>query len=263
MKIKIAINQFKIGANKVENVKKAKEFIMKSVLSESDIIVLPECFICPYDVKVFDDYSEIISEETKIIQLFKKISHDNPKIYIFAGSIIEKEDNKLFNTCLVFNNGSIISKYRKNNLYNIKMKEHSFSEGDVLSPGIKPTIVDTTFGKIGIGICYDVRFPDLAKYYQENGCKMIIYPGSFNRITGPVHWKLLQQARALDNLLYVVSCSAACNTDSSFESYGKSFVISPWGEVLSETDLDKEQIRITEINLELIDEVRNKLPILN
>jgi omega-amidase len=263
MKIKVAINQFKIGANKVENIKKAKEFIMKSILSESNIIVLPECFVCPYDVNVFNDYSEIISDDSKIIQLFKNITSEYTNIYIFAGSIIEKEEELLYNTCLVFNKGEIISKYRKNNLYKIKMKEHSFSEGDVLSPGTKPTIVDTSFGKIGIGICYDVRFPELAKFYQENGCKIIIYPGSFNRITGPVHWKLLQQARALDNLLYVVSCSAACCPGSSFESYGKSYVISPWGEVLSETELDKEQIRVVDIDLELINEIRSKLPILN
>ena len=157
----------------------------------------------------------------------------------------------------------MIGKYRKNNLYKITLENHSFSEGDVLTAGHEPTIINTKFGKVGIGICYDVRFPELAKYYQENDCDIIIYPGSFNRVTGPKHWKLLQQVRALDNLLYVISCSTACNFGSTFESYGKSFIISPWGDVLSETELDSEEIISKEIEIDSVTKYREILPILN
>ena len=266
-KPKISVCQFKVGLDKIENLLKARKYILDAINNGSNLIVLPECFIGPYDVNLFEKYSEpvLLNDEVNSpsVYMLQKCSKENQEVYIFGGSIIENDDGKLYNTCLVFYNGDLIAKYRKNNLYKINMKEHSFCEGDILSPGINPTIVETKFGKIGLGICYDVRFPDLAKYYQIAGCKIIIYPGSFNRVTGPKHWKLLQQVRALDNLLYVVSCSTACSFGSTFESYGKSFIISPWGDVLSETELDSEEIISKEIEIENVNKYREILPILN
>lgn len=260
--VKVAVCQFKGTLSKVDNLNKAKEFVKKSISKGSKIIVLPECFAVPYDISLFDEYSELKLDTSPSIKIFKELTKDISDVYIFAGSIIEKEEDKLYNTCFVYNNGNIIGNYRKNNLYKIKLKDHQFSEEVVLTRGLSPSIIDTIYGKIGIGICYDLRFPELAKYYQQNGCKIIIYPGSFNKITGPLHWKLLQQSRAIDNQLYVVSCSAACNNDMKFRSYGKSFIISPWGNVLSETELDSEEEVVKEIDLNLIDEIRNKIPIL-
>ncbi len=260
--VKIAVCQFKGSMNKLENINKAKEFVSRSIDKGSKIIVLPECFAVPYEINLFSQYSEKKLDSSPSINIFRELTKDKSDIYIFAGSIIEEENNKLYNTCFVYNNGNIIGSYRKNNLYKINLKEHSFSEEAVLSPGLEPTIIDTIYGKIGIGICYDLRFPKLAKYYQENGCKLIIYPGSFNRITGPVHWKLLQQARAIDNQLFVISCSAASNNEMKFKPYGKSFIISPWGAVISETQLDSEEEIVKDIDLNMINEIRNKIPIL-
>ena len=92
---------------------------------------------------------------------------------------------------------------------------------------------------------------------------MIIYPGSFNRITGPKHWKILQQVRALDNQLFVASCSSACSFGSGYESWGKSYLISPFGEIVLETELDKEVTIMSEINVADIYKIRQRLPILN
>lgn len=272
-KVKISICQYQIGTNKKNNISKADKYIRESMKDNPNIIVLPECFVCPYDINVFKKNSECVLEsfndkDSPATYMLYKCSRDYPNVYIFGGSIIEKEikengDIFLYNTCLVFHNGKLIKKYRKVNLYKIQIDEHSFCEGDILNSGNKPTIVNTIYGKIGLGICYDVRFNDLAKYYQEAGCKMIIYPGSFNRFTGPKHWLVLQQARALDNQLFVISCSAACNFGSSYESYGKSYIISPWGSIVSETKLDKEEILSSLINLSEITEIRRKLPILS
>ena len=268
---RVSICQFKVTPNKNYNIDNARLNIEKAVESKSDIIVLPECFVCEYDVKIFEENSECITpninESSPAANMLLNSSKRFPDVYIFGGSIIEKEFEvdttfKLYNTCLVFHQGKLIAKYRKNNLYKITMKEHSFSEGDVLTAGHKPTIVDTVYGKIGIGICYDIRFPELAKYYQENDCQVIIYPGSFNTITGPRHWKILQQVRALDNQLFVVSCSSACSKGSSYESHGKSYMISPWAKIIAETDLDKEEIVTVFLNLSEISSIRQTLPIL-
>lgn len=264
--VKISVCQFKIGADKFTNIENAKKNLIDSC-GKSNIVVLPECFICPYDTKVFRDYAEkIFNPKDKTCLAFnmlQEVSKIFQNVYIFGGSIIEEDEKgNVYNTCLVFYDGKLIGKYRKINLYKIYLEEHSFCEANVLSPGDLPKIIDTIYGKIGIGICYDLRFPELTKYYQQNDCVMVIYPGSFNRITGPKHWQILQQVRAIDNQLFIVSCSSACNFGSSYESYGKSFIISPWGKILSETSLDKEENISNTIDLNEIRLVKNSLPIL-
>ena len=267
-KVKVAVCQFKIGVDKQKNIEKAKNYINKSASLKANIIVLPECFVCPYDINTFKNYAEKITykiskTDTPAFYMLKNASEENRNTYIFGGSIIEEDvHGNLYNTCLVFYNGILKGKYRKINLYKIMLTEHQFSEGDVLKPGQDPVIINTIYGKIGIGICYDIRFGDLAKKYMLNNCKLIIYPGSFNRITGPKHWKILQQVRALDNQLFVVSCSSACSFGSSFESYGKSFIVSPFGEIIGETILDREEIMCKDIHLDSIESTRASLPIL-
>jgi len=107
----------------------------------------------------------------------------------------------------------------------------TFKESDTLSPGDNLTIIDSPWGKIGVGICYDIRFPELAMLMREKGVGLMVYPGAFNTTTGPLHWELLQRARAVDNQVFVATASPARNPDSSYQAWGHSSLISPWGEV--------------------------------
>jgi omega-amidase len=264
----VAICQFKITENKMENIAKARNKIINASNKGATIVILPECFICTYDVNIFKENSEKIynpnDQSCLAYNMLIETSKLNLDVYIFGGSIIEQDVNgNLYNTCIVTYGGNVIASYRKNHLYTINLTEHSFCEGSVLTPGNESCMVNTRFGRIGLGICYDLRFSDLAKTYMEEGCFMIIYPGSFNRITGPKHWKILQQVRALDNQLYVASCSSACSFGSNYESWGKSYLISPFGEVILETELDKEITIMSEVNVSDIFKVRQRLPILN
>ena len=273
--LNISVCQFKIEDDKFKNISKAKEQIDLAFQKSKKInfIVLPECFVCPYDINIFKENSEPINNlfdsiESPATCMLRESSLKYPDVYIIGGSIIESEyieqlGKKLYyNTCLVFYNGNIIGKYRKINLYKINLKEHKYCEADVLDHGDTPVIIQTKFAKIGIGICYDLRFNELARYYQENDCKIIFYPGSFNRFTGPKHWLPLQLVRAIDNQLFVVSCSSACNFNSEYESYGKSYIISPWGRILNETELDKEEVISASIDLDEVTSTRENIPIL-
>jgi omega-amidase len=271
--VRMSICQYKILDDKLKNIERARNQIDLVCKKNPNFVVLPECFVCHYDINIFEDNAEPIDnlfdpKKSPATCMLRDSSLKYPNVYIVGGSIIESEfienmDYTLyFNTCLVFYNGNIIGKYRKINLYRINMKEHSYCEADVLTSGDKPVIFKTEFGKVGLGICYDIRFGKLAKYYQENDCKIIIYPGSFNRFTGPIHWLILQQVRALDNQLFIVSCSSVCNVGSSYESYGKSYIISPWGTIIKETILDNEESIEAILNLDEITTTRKNLPIL-
>ena len=259
-KLKLALCQMNVIDDKEENLKKASSMIT-SASKEADFIVLPEMFNCPYSNDKFIEYCE---EENDSITLntISKLAGIN-EVYILAGSIPEKEDNKLFNTSYLFNkDGKIIAKHRKMHLFDIDVKDKiTFKESDVLTAGNNFTIAETEFGKIGIGICYDVRFPELARIMVENGALILFYPGAFNMTTGPAHWELLFRSRALDNQVYCIGVAPALNETASYHSFGHSIITNPWGEIIAEADLE-EEIIFSEIDLKEIKKVREELPLL-
>lgn len=260
-KIKLALCQMNVIDNKDENIKNAAFMIEESKSNNVDFIVLPEMFNCPYSNDKFIEYAE---EEKDSITL-NKISSlaEKNNVYILAGSIPERENGKLYNTSYLFDRqGDIIAKHRKMHLFDIDVKgKITFKESDVLTAGDNVTTADTEFGKIGIGICYDVRFPELARLMVENGALILFYPGAFNMTTGPAHWELLFRSRALDNQVYCVGVAPALNEDASYHSFGHSIVANPWGEIIAEAD-EKENLIISEIDLSEIKRIREELPLL-
>ncbi|KNZ57073.1 uncharacterized protein VP01_224g1 [Puccinia sorghi] len=151
----------------------------------------------------------------------------------WLGSIPERspDDPKvLYNSAPVFQpDGKLVALHRKLHLFDIDIPNQiTFKESETLSAGSDPvTIVETPFGKIGLGICYDIRFPEMAMIAARRGCIAMIYPGAFNLTTGPLHWELLQRARAVDNLIYVAACSPARNPSSAYQAWGHSSIIDP------------------------------------
>ena len=259
--IKLALCQMNVIDDKEENLKKAELMIKDSITQNADFIILPEMFNCPYSNDKFLEYCE---EENSSITI-SKISElsDKHGVYILAGSIPEKEDGKLYNTSYLFDrNGKIIAKHRKMHLFDIDVKDKiTFKESDVLTAGNKVTVAKTEFGKIGIGICYDIRFPELARIMSENGAKILFYPGAFNMTTGPAHWELLFRTRALDNQVFCVGVAPALNKNASYHSFGHSIITNPWGDVIAEAN-KKEELIISEINLNEIKKIREELPLL-
>ena len=183
-------------------------------------------------------------------------------VYVIGGSIPERQKDKLYNTCCVFSpEGSLIAKHRKVHLFDIDIPgKIAFKESDTLTAGDKLTVVETKYGKIGVGICYDLRFPEMAMIYAKRGAKLIVYPGAFNMVTGPVHWQLLQQARALDNQLFVATCSPARDEKASYTAWGHSTVVGPFAEVVASAD-HKPGIVYADIDLKQVEERRLNMPL--
>lgn len=260
-KIKLALCQMNVIDDKEANIEKATSMINDSADNNADFIVLPEMFNCPYSNDKFIEYGEYENESTTLMTISELASENN--VYILAGSIPEYEKDNLYNTSYLFDRtGSIIAKHRKMHLFDIDVKDKiTFKESDVLTSGENVTVAETEFGKVGIGICYDVRFPELARLMVEDGALILFYPGAFNMTTGPAHWELLFRSRALDNQAFCVGVAPALNMDASYHSYGHSIVTSPWGEIISQAD-EKEDIIFCEIDLSEIKKVREELPLL-
>ena len=260
-KIKLALCQMNVIDNKKANLEKASSMIVDSVDNNADFIVLPEMFNCPYSNDKFIEYAED-ERESPTLNEISALARDND-VYILAGSIPEMEGDKIFNTSYLFGkDGRIMAKHRKMHLFDIDVKDKiTFKESDVLTAGDGFTLAETEFGKIGIGICYDVRFVELARIMVENGALILFYPGAFNMTTGPAHWELLFRARALDNQVFCVGVAPALNSDASYHSYGHSIVTNPWGEVVAQGD-EKESLIICEIDLGEIKKIREEIPLL-
>ena len=258
--MKIALIQMAVVDNKEKNLLNAKEKIHEAALKGSQIICLPEMFNCPYDNSYFeafaeDDYGQTI---TMIQSLAKKY-----QLIIVAGSTPEKYENKIYNTSYIVNDeGKIISKHRKVHLFDVNVKDGiKFKESEVLTAGNKISVVSTPLGKIGVAICYDMRFPEVIRKMALEGAQIVFIPAAFNMTTGPAHWHTIAKARALDNQLYMALCSPARNMEASYTAYGHSLIANPWGEIENELD-EKESILIHEVNLKAVESIRESLPLL-
>jgi omega-amidase len=259
---KLALCQMKVVDNKESNIKNALEMINISAENKSDLIILPEMFNCPYDNKKFKEYSEK-KESSETLKAMKEVAKDL-NLYIVAGSIPEVDGDKLYNSSFIFDrDGKIIGHNRKMHLFDIDIPgKISFKESETLSAGNQITVVDTELCKIGMAICYDIRFPELLRLMALKGAELIVIPGAFNMTTGPVHWETLVRARAIDNQLYVAAASPARNEELSYVAYGNSMVAGPWGEIVARAS-EKEEIIYANLKLSEIKEVREELPVLN
>lgn len=260
--IKLGLCQMNIIDSKQDNLKKATEMIENCKNSNVNIAILPEMFNCPYNIKNFPIYAEDF-ENSETISVISKVAKLN-NIYVVAGSIPEISEGKYYNTCLVFDSsGAIIGKHRKVHLFDMSIKNRiRFKESDIFSSGNQVTVIDTEYCKIGIAICFDMRFSDLYREMSKAGAKIIITPGAFNMVTGPAHWELLVRARALDNQLFHAAVSPARNSKASYVAYGNSMLCDPWGNVLARAD-EKEQIVVADIDLDMVDNIREQLPVVN
>ncbi|KAJ2377467.1 Omega-amidase nit3, partial [Coemansia sp. RSA 2607] len=133
-------------------------------------------------------------------------------------------------------------------------------ESEVLSAGNELTQFATPWGAVGLGICYDVRFPEMAMVAARRGCLMMVYPGAFNTTTGPLHWELLMRARAMDNQIFIAACSPARDENAEYHAWGHSTVVDPYARVVASTD-EKEGIVYADVDLSLVDEVRKAIPV--
>lgn len=250
-----------LKSTKEENINKAQKMICEAADRGARIVALPEMFNCPYNNKHFREYAESFPEGKTIKMLSSTAKEKN--IYLVGGSIPEIEDDKIYNTCFIFdNNVKLVGKHRKVHLFDINIKNGvKFMESEVLSSGNEITLVDSPWGKVGVVICYDIRFPEIIRLMALKGAKIIFIPAAFNMTTGPAHWETLFKSRALDNQLYIAGISPARNVNYSYVAYGNSLITSPWGDIIEKLD-EKEGILIRDIDLDYIEEVRNSLPLL-
>lgn len=260
-KIKIAAIQMSTVADKMENVRTVKTYLEKIKDENSDFVILPEMFCCPYQTENFPIYAE--KEGGPVWQQLSGYAKQYG-IYLIGGSMPEKDaEGNVYNTSYIFDReGKQIGKHRKVHLFDIDVKGgQTFKESDTLTAGDSDTVFDTEFGKIGVMLCFDIRFPELSRMMVNDGAKVIFVPAAFNMTTGPAHWELSFRTRALDNQIYMVGCAPARDVSAGYISWGHSIVTDPWGRVTGMLD-ENEGILLAELDMDYEEQVREELPLL-
>ncbi|KAK2808890.1 hypothetical protein FQN50_004366 [Emmonsiellopsis sp. PD_5] len=268
--LKLALVQLAAGADKALNLSHTRTKVLEAARTGASLIVLPECFNSPYGTQYFPKYAETLlpspptKEQSPSYHALSALAIE-AKAYIVGGSIPEyvPSTHKYYNTSLVFSpTGTLLATHRKTHLFDIDIPgKFTFKESELLSPGNKVTIVDLPeYGKIGLAICYDIRFPESAMIAARRGAFLLVYPGAFNLTTGPLHWALLGRARAMDNEVYVGLCSPARDMGATYHAYGHSLVASPSAEVLTEAG-EGEEIVYADLEPGKLEETRKGIPI--
>lgn len=258
---KMAAIQMASSTNVSSNLVEAKRLIEIAAKQGAKIVVLPEYF-CIMGAKDFDKVTIREKPNEGPIQEFLAKTAKQFKIWIIAGSIpmISNFPNKVRNSCLVYNDKGIqVARYDKIHLFGLDLGTEHYHEENTIEPGDKVVTVDTPFGKIGLSICYDLRFPELYRAMGE--VDIIVVPSAFTETTGKAHWETLVRARAIENLAYVVASAQGGYHLSGRETHGNSMIVDPWGVVLDRLPRGSGVV-IANINRDYIKTLRQSLPAL-
>ena len=263
-KIKIALIQNPQFVNKQETLSSIEKLIIEAAETQAEYVFLAECFNSLYRKDALHANAEDFSSETApTINLLKKLSQ-SLKIFIL-GSIPEFDSTtqKYYNTSICFDpSGKLIAKHRKIHLFDIDIPGTITSiESETFQAGSQITVFDAGKLKIGMAICYDIRFPELSLLMTKKGAQLLFFPAAFNQTTGPLHWELLLRSRALDNQLFVVGVSPAryIQDPNYYQAWGHSTATDPMGKVLVTCE-QEAKVLIQELDLSYVEEVRTQLP---
>lgn len=256
--MKTALLQTRTGLDKEQNVADAVAWIAQAAQQGADLAVLPEMFCCPYQHKYFRPYAEPAGGS--VWQALSNSARTN-HIWVVGGTFPERDGEHIYNTCFVFDRtGKQVARHRKIHLFDAAITDGPhFKESDTLSSGSELTLFDTEFGRIGVCVCFDIRFPELFLLMSQAGAQAVMIPAAFNTVTGAAHWELLLRSRAMDAQLFTAGICPARN-DKGYIAYGHSMACSPWGEVLAEADYDPELV-LVQMDFARVQDARNQLPL--
>lgn len=261
--LRIAAIQLNATSNKSGNIENAKRLTIEAIEKGAQFIVLPEAFNFRGPKALIAENAEpILGPTTKAFQELAK----NYNVTILLGSIIQSipGQDKVFNTSiLIGDDGNVVSQYSKLHLFDVDIEQRQFRESDTFDRGTQPVIGTVQDVPVGLSICYDLRFPELFRYYSARGAKIACIPSSFTLSTGAAHWELLVRARAVENLMFIIAPNQIGLGSGGVPTYGHSLIVDPWGHILARGGDQSEAVLIADLDLYGQQVLRNQFPCLN
>jgi predicted amidohydrolase len=249
-----------------ENLLNAERLIASAVNQGAQCLVLPENFAY-FGAK---DLLYIAAQESSPAGPVRRFLHQQAKknsVWIVAGTIpvadASSGGKKGFASCFCYDTSGVeVACYQKIHLFDVAVTDvkKQYRESDNYQAGVNPVVVETPFGKIGLSVCYDLRFAELYRQLADRGADIIVVPSAFTAVTGKAHWELLLRARAVENQVFVVGANMGDRSHSKTPTWGGSTIIHPWGNVLADM-CDGDGVVIADIDISDIVKLKQKMPI--
>ncbi len=265
---RIAAVQMTSGGSLESNLQQAAELIAQAVEQGAELLVLPEYFAY-HGCRDIAGISQAERDASGPARQFLACMAQQHGVWLVGGTIpvaMNQEkggDSRAAASCFVVNaQGEEVACYQKIHLFDVDVDDArgSYRESDDYSHGSEPVVVDTPFGKLGLTVCYDLRFPELYRYLAAAGAEILVVPSAFTAATGESHWQLLLRARAVENLCYVVGANMGDRFHEKRPTWGGSAIIDPWGVVLSDM-AEGPGVVSADINLNYLRKLRQKMPV--
>jgi predicted amidohydrolase len=258
--------QMSAGSDKEANLAAAAELVTNAAASGASLVALPEVFAWRGPQEREPEIAEPLAGRigTFASELARRLG-----IWLVAGSILETADNgaaggRCYNTTALFSpDGALAASYRKIHLFDVDVEGRiQVRESKTRLAGDSPCCVDTELGRIGLAICYDLRFPELFRGLAAAGAEIVVLPSAFTAPTGRAHWHTLVRARAIENQCYVIAPDQFGASSMGFENYGHSLIVDPWGDVMADAGPGGPCVITADLSAALLARVRSELPAL-
>lgn len=261
MMARVGLVQMISSAKVADNLLQVEHYMSQAKDEQVELVVLPENFAF-MGLKDTDKWqiAEVYGQgpiQEKISQLAKKFG-----LWIVAGTMsIKGLGSKVRASSIVYDDqGLSVARYDKIHLFDVRVSEHeSHQESSSVERGNEPVVVDSPVGKIGLTVCYDLRFPELYHQLMIRGAQIFTVPSAFTAITGQAHWEVLLRARAIENLCYVLAPNQGGHHENERQTYGHSMVIEPWGKVLAQKEANTGLVT-ADIDLQRLQQLRQHFP---
>ena len=264
--MRVGLVQLSSGEDPAANLDAAERGVIQAAGRGASFVALPEVVtlrVGPAHAGRYAQHAEPIPGPTtqRFGDLATKLG-----IHLLLGSIIEKspDPKRTYNTsALLGPEGKLIATYRKIHLFDVCVDDRNGDrESDRYLPGDKAVVADTAIGKVGLTICYDLRFPELYRRLALDGAELAMVPANFTKATGQAHWLTLLRARAIENGMFILAPAQCGAFPGGFEAFGHSAIIDPWGRVLAERD-DAPGVLLADLDMSEVDRVRKAMPVLD
>lgn len=259
----VAVTQWRATGHLTSNLDIATSMILEAGRQHADLVALPENGLCLGTNR--EMRAAALRLDAPAINSLRNAAKEANTTVVLGGFKRNDESGRVFNTALVIgSDGEIRGRYDKIHLFDANIGGQTFAASSVECGGDTPVILSIRGVKIGVTICYDIRFPELYRQLALAGAEVVLIPAAFTYTTGRAHWEILLRARAIENSTYVVAPATVRGHEGgdSFQTYGHAMIITPWGEVLTDLGEAQRECQVLTLDLDRVAQVRDALPVL-
>jgi nitrilase len=259
--VRVAAVQMVSAPEVAPNLEAAARLIAAAAAAGARLVALPEYF-CILGRHETDKVKVREADGDGPIQGFLAEAARSNRVWLVGGTIplVSSNEEKVRNACLVFDSeGRRVARYDKIHLFGLDLADQRFDEARTIEAGDQPVVLDTPFGRIGLSVCYDVRFPELYRALVDRGATVLLVPAAFTVPTGRDHWEILLRARAIESQCFVIAAAQWGEHSATRRSYGRALIVDPWGTPLC-TAPDGEGVALAELDFARLEDVRRRLP---